>query len=105
MFVCRAHRPSLTQAVSLVKTAAKALPPLGYSPLRGYSMLRGYTSTVESPDTTDTAAVAEGEHEIQPSGEEDGLDDTFELEPRNHVFYETTGNVGQVKVKGYWNLV
>ena len=101
---CHPCRPSLTQAVSLVKTAAKALPPLGYSSLRGYSLLRGYPSSEEPPDIADSAAVPEEEH-VTPLSEEgdsceegDRHDGTFDLEPRNHVFYDTAGNVGQVKV-------
>ena len=101
---CHPCRPSLTQAVSLVKTAAKALPPLGYSPLRGYFLLRGYPSSEEPPDIADSAAVPEEELVAQPSEEGDSReegdshDGTFDLEPRNHMFYNTAGNVGQVKV-------
>lgn len=100
MSVCLVLRPSLTQAVSLVKSAAKVIPPLGYSPLRGYSMLKGSPSTDPS-DTTDTLADADGEQGTQPGVENVGIDDTFELVPRTHVFYERTraADAGQMKVR------
>ena len=93
------RRPSLTQAVSLVKSAAKVLPPLGYSPLRGYSVLKGYPPADKPSDTANTAVVAEEEQVTQSSVEDVSADDTFELVPQTHMFYETTGNVGQVKVR------
>ena len=98
---CLVHRPSLTQAVSLVKSAAKVIPPLGYSPLRGYSVLKGYSPSTDPASTSDTAAAAEGE-QVQ-SVQDTGTDDTFEVVPSTHVFYETTGSgdIGQVKVREY----
>ena len=98
---CLVHRPSLTQAVSLVKSAAKAIPPLGYSPLRGYSVLKGYSPSTDPAGTSDTAAAAEGEQ--VPSVQGAGTNDMFEVVPSTHVFYETTGggDIGQVKVREY----
>lgn len=105
MSVCLVLRPSLTQAVSLVKSAAKVIPPLGYSPLRGYSMLKG-SPTTDPSDSTDNPVDTDGEQGTQPGVDNVGINDTFELVPRTHVFYERTraAGAGQMKVREHMIL-